>query len=194
MTQRSLDFGPHRETLLNLPPGLVFIPDFLTQEDEDRLLSFIRSVTAFGAVVMHGVPSRRRVKQFGLRYSFTGNRLSPAEPVPRDLQPLRDRIAGVAQVTPDRFAQVLLTDYSPGAGIGWHRDASPFGIVAGVSIGAECRMRFRNRADHRQAAMLPLTPRSLYLLTGEARTDWEHAIPPVNSQRFSITFRTLRSE
>jgi alkylated DNA repair dioxygenase AlkB len=89
---------------------------------------------------------------------------------------------------------VLVTDYSPGAGIGWHRDAPPFGIVAGISLGAEGRMRFRKRVDHRQTAALPLTAGSLYLLTGEARTDWEHMIPPVESQRFSITFRTLRKE
>jgi alkylated DNA repair dioxygenase AlkB len=36
-------------------------------------------------------------------------------------------------------------------------------------------------------------PRSAYLMTGLARTDWEHSIPPVGEHRYSITLRTLRS-
>jgi alkylated DNA repair dioxygenase AlkB len=36
-----------------------------------------------------------------------------------------------------------------------------------------------------------LQPRSIYILAGEARTDWEHSIPPLNALRYSITFRTL---
>jgi alkylated DNA repair dioxygenase AlkB len=35
-------------------------------------------------------------------------------------------------------------------------------------------------------------PRSGYLLAGEARTSWEHAIPAATGLRYSITFRTLR--
>ena len=37
-----------------------------------------------------------------------------------------------------------------------------------------------------------LEPRSAYVLTGPARTQWEHSIPPVKETRYSITFRTLR--
>jgi len=35
-------------------------------------------------------------------------------------------------------------------------------------------------------------PRSAYLLSGPARTTWEHSIPPVTSLRYSITFRNVR--
>ena len=64
-------------------------------------------------------------------------------------------------------------EYPLGAGIGWHRDALPFGIVAGISLGASRRMRFQ-RGE------------------GAARTDWQHTIPPVKEMRWSITFRTVR--
>ena len=40
-------------------------------------------------------------------------------------------------------------------------------------------------------ANLELAPRSAYLLSGEARHDWEHSIAPGERLRFSITFRTL---
>jgi len=37
-----------------------------------------------------------------------------------------------------------------------------------------------------------LPARSLYLLTGEVRREWEHSIVPTAVTRRSITFRTLR--
>ena len=38
---------------------------------------------------------------------------------------------------------------------------------------------------------LTAEPRSLYLLRGPSRTEWEHSIPAVDTLRYSITFRTL---
>jgi alkylated DNA repair dioxygenase AlkB len=35
-------------------------------------------------------------------------------------------------------------------------------------------------------------PRSLYMMDGEARSQWEHSIPPVEARRHSITFRTMK--
>src|SRR5205823_5561673 len=91
------------------------------------------------------------------------------------------------------FAEVLVTEYKPGAGIGWHRDAPPFGIVAGVSLGSPCRMRFRQiQPEAPRAVAVDLPARSIYLLTGSARKDWQHMIPPVPELRWSLTFRTLR--
>jgi alkylated DNA repair dioxygenase AlkB len=79
------------------------------------------------------------------------------------------------------------------AAIGWHRDAPPFGIVAGVSLGSACRFRLRRRIGDRWGrATIDLQPRSLYLLDGPARSEWQHSIPPVETLRYSLTFRTLR--
>jgi alkylated DNA repair dioxygenase AlkB len=36
-----------------------------------------------------------------------------------------------------------------------------------------------------------LEPRSIYILEGEARTAWEHSVPPVDALRYSLTFRTV---
>jgi hypothetical protein len=30
-------------------------------------------------------------------------------------------------------------------------------------------------------------------MDGESRSSWEHSIPPVEQQRYSITFRTMRA-
>jgi alkylated DNA repair dioxygenase AlkB len=109
------------------------------------------------------------------------------------LLPVRARLAGFAAVTPDELGEALVTEYAPGAGIGWHRDAPAFGIVAAVSLLASCRMRFRRgEVGNWETAELELEPRSAYLIAGEARSKWQHGIPPAKALRYSITFRTLR--
>jgi hypothetical protein len=67
------------------------------------------------------------------------------------------------------------------------------GRVAGVSLGAPCRMRFRpfppRRAD--PVLSLDLAPRSAYQLCGDVRWRWQHSVPATRALRYSITFRTL---
>jgi alkylated DNA repair dioxygenase AlkB len=177
----------------NLPEGFVLTPDFVEPEEERALIEFVRALQ-FGNVRMHGVTAKRRVAQFGWHYSFESYRLTQAAPLPEALQPVRERAAAVAHVEPGEFSETLVTEYPPGAGIGWHRDAPQFGIVAGISLGAACRMRFqRGEGLERMTAAAELPARSIYLLTGSARKEWQHMIPPVKGTRWSITFRTLRS-
>jgi alkylated DNA repair protein (DNA oxidative demethylase) len=180
--------------LKTLPEGLIVRMDFLSSGEEHDLLQFMAGI-AFGHARMHGVASKRRVAQFGWRYSFESYRLTIGAPIPAELLDLRQRTAAIAGVEAADFSEVLVTEYPPGAGIGWHRDAPHFGIVAGVSLGSACRMRFRNdRVRGRAAPQLELPARSLYLLTGSARKEWQHMIPPVRQPRWSITFRTVRHQ
>jgi alkylated DNA repair dioxygenase AlkB len=54
-------------------------------------------------------------------------------------------------------------------------------------------MRFRRgRPGAWETAEVTLDPRSGYVLAGDARTKWQHHVPPAKSERYSITFRTLR--
>ncbi|HEY6894144.1 MAG TPA: alpha-ketoglutarate-dependent dioxygenase AlkB, partial [Rhodanobacteraceae bacterium] len=88
----------------------------------------------------------------------------------------------------------LVTEYRPGAPIGWHRDKPAYGTVVGISLGSACRMRFRPwdmRHDRNAAVALELAPRSLYVMRDDIRWRWQHQIPPVKALRYSITFRTL---
>jgi alkylated DNA repair protein (DNA oxidative demethylase) len=175
-----------------LPEGFEYFPDFLSEAEERELLAAIANVE-FHEFAMKGVTAKRRVAQFGWHYSFQSFHISPADPPPKAFEPVRARVAAVARVEPEALSEVLVTEYKQGAGIGWHRDAPPFGIVAGISLGSPCRMRFRTASEeNRQTVAVQLDPRSLYLLTGSARTDWHHTIPPTKQLRYSITFRTLR--
>jgi alkylated DNA repair dioxygenase AlkB len=68
-----------------------------------------------------------------------------------------------------------------------------FGDVSGVSLLAGCRMRFRRgRPRAWETAEVALEPRSAYVLSGPARAQWQHHIPAVVKERWSMTFRTLR--
>jgi alkylated DNA repair dioxygenase AlkB len=103
-------------------------------------------------------------------------------------------MATLARVTADAFSEALVTEYQPGATIGWHRDAPPFGVVGGVSLASPCRFRFRRgRPGAWETCELTLPPRSAYVLDGPARGEWQHSIPPVQALRYSITFRTIRN-
>ena len=54
-------------------------------------------------------------------------------------------------------------------------------------------MRFqRGTGPDRETATIDLPSRSMYFLTGPARTQWQHSIPAVRHLRYSATFRTLR--
>lgn len=175
------------------PDGLAYRPDVLSEGEEAGLLSVLDGMS-FDQVEMRGQVARRTVRHFGYRYDFESWRLVPADPLPEPLAFVRERCAELAGVPAEALAETLLTRYPPGATIGWHRDAPTFGpTVIGVSLRAPCVLRFqRTVAGQRRVFELELAPRSMYALTGAARSAWQHSIPPVADLRYSITFRTVR--
>ena len=183
----------------DLPDGFVYQQEFISIQEEQALITSIEAIE-FAEIRMHGVVAKRRAAHFGHGYEYGSARLTSAAPIPEFLLPLRQRLAEFATRGAEEFAEVLVTEYPAGAGIGWHRDAPPFDIVVGVSLLSACTMRFRPwhagqwRAERRKSLAQPLEPRSVYILRGPSRTAWEHHIPLAPSRRFSITFRTLRAK
>jgi hypothetical protein len=101
-------------------------------------------------------------------------------------------LATMQSLPPADLQHVLLTEYRPGAAIGWHKDRSVFGDVIGISLLAPCTFRMRQKVGSRwRRASMPLAPRSGYLLRGPSRTEWEHSIPEVAGLRYSVTFRNM---
>ena len=175
-----------------LPEGLIYRSEFVTAEEEHALLHEM-SLLEFREFSMHGVTAKRRVLHFGLLYGYETWRLTEGPPIPEYLLPLRARCAELIGVAPEDLPEALVTEYRPGAGIGWHRDAPMFGTVVGVSLGGSCRMRFqRGKGEERETTEVLLEPRSVYVLSGPARTEWQHSIPATKEQRYSITLRTVR--
>ncbi|REC61015.1 hypothetical protein DRF65_18460 [Chryseobacterium pennae] len=100
------------------------------------------------------------------------------------------------------FDQVIINEYEPGQGISNHIDCvSCFeDIIISVSLLSSCVMQFSK--DREQQEIL-LQPRSLLLLSGEARYHWKHGIKAVKNdkwsdtiiprkRRISITFRKIK--
>lgn len=172
-------------------PGLTYRPDLITLAEEGALVERIR-VLEFAPFQFQGWEGKRRTVSYGWAYDFNDSRLREAPPIPEFLLPLRARAAALAGVAPAQFVHALVIEYDVGAGIGWHRDRPAFGVVAGISLVAPCTLRLRRREGKRfERVALELAPRSAYVLTGTVRHEWEHSIAPMQTLRYSVTFRTL---
>jgi alkylated DNA repair dioxygenase AlkB len=178
-----------------LPPGMVYHPGFLGPEEEQALIEEFRGLPLSEARYKTFI-AKRRIVSFGAGYDFATNVVPPAPPLPPFLVPLRQRVSHWMGVSAGELAQCTVAEYQPGTQLGWHRDVPHFGIVAGISLGAPCRMRLRPD-PHRKLAkehtlVLVLEPRSAYVLRDAARWHWQHAISPTKGLRYSVTFRTMR--
>lgn len=177
------------------PSGLTYRPALLGPPEESLLLERLLGLD-LEAVVMRGQPARRAVRHFGFAYAYESGDLEPTDPIPDYLEDLRAGCARLAGVEPPRLEQALVTRYPAGATIGWHRDSSAFGpVVVGVSLASNCVMRFQRRAagGERRVFEQALERRSGYLLAGAARSAWQHHIPAVPDERYSVTFRMVRA-
>ena len=171
--------------------GLEYREDFITRDQEAALIEQLHAMD-LAPFRFHGWTGNRKTQSYGWRYDFDDASFQPTEPIPQWLEPVRDKAAALAGVKPEEIAHALVARYDPGAGIGWHKDRSVFDRVVGVSLGSSATLRFRQRSGSGfRRFSLPVEPCSAYLLSGEARHDWEHRIIPGEELRFSITFRTF---
>jgi alkylated DNA repair dioxygenase AlkB len=177
-----------------LPDGFEYRPEFLSPEQEAELMDGFRSL-AFKEFEFHGYLGKRRVVSFGFHYDFGAGRGHAIDEIPDLLLPLRETAAAFAGIAAGELQHVLVAEYPPGAGIGWHRDRPVFKDVVGVSFGSSCRFRLRRRCGAGwERASLTVEPRSVYLLRGVVRTEWQHSIPPGERLRYSVTFRSMNAK
>jgi alkylated DNA repair dioxygenase AlkB len=177
----------------DFPQGLRYEAGFVTPRAETEAIGHIKALPLqpfqFGRF-----EGKRRVASFGFSYDYETRRLERAEPIPTWLHELVAAVEGFGGKG-TKIAQILCTEYDVGVGIGWHRDKAQFDRIFGLSLGSSCKFRFRRKVGAAwQRFTLEAEPRSLYLMTGEARGKWEHSIPAVESPRYSITFRTLSDD
>jgi alkylated DNA repair dioxygenase AlkB len=186
---------PAQAGLFDLQPaGLSQRPDFITGTEEVELLRHFAALS-FKPFAFQGWFGKRETVSFGWRYDFNDSRVHVAPPIPEFLLPFRTRAAEFAGLEPESFEQALVVRYDVGAGIGWHRDRPAFDKVVGISLGAPCDLRFRQRtARGFKRFTLHAAPRSAYLLTGEIRHEWEHSIVPMEALRYSVTFRNRTTD
>jgi alkylated DNA repair dioxygenase AlkB len=177
----------------HLPEGFRYVENLVSPDEESALIAHFADLPFKEFEFIAGYRGKRRVVSFGWRYDFNERNLQKADDFPAFLIGLRQKAAKLAELAPSALQQVLITEYAPGAGIGWHKDRPIFGKVVGVSLLFPCRFRMRRKSgDHWERATLIVAPRSGYLLSGVARNEWEHSIPPLEKLRYSVTFRNFK--
>lgn len=146
--------------------------------------------------IFHGYTANRKVASFGFDYSFTNRSLSKGKEIAASFSFIIHRVGEKLGISLEDFAELLVTEYPPGAVINWHRDAPPFDIIAGISLATDCTFRFRpqEKAKQNRASIISFTAErwSLYVMKDESRSEWQHSIAPVKHTRYSITLRTLK--
>jgi alkylated DNA repair dioxygenase AlkB len=177
-----------------LPEGFAYAPDFLSAQEEMELINIVSGME-LQTFVFQGFEAKRRFASFGMDYSFNQRKLNPGNPIPESFKWLVHKVIAYAGLPPDSIGELLVLEYPPGAMINWHRDAPPFDIIIGISLLTDCVFRLRPTDKSKQGRhaviSLPVKRRSIYVMRGPARTDWQHSTSPVKDTRYSITLRTL---
>ncbi len=106
--------------------------------------------------------------------------------------------------TPEVADQVIVNEYLPGQGISSHIDCEPCfkDTIVSLSLGSGCVMNLTKASDKTKKIPIWLEPRSLVVLSGEARSEWLHGIAArkwdewngqkhERKRRVSLTFRKV---
>lgn len=183
-----------------VPEGFIYRSNFISQAEEQELIREIQQLH-LAPFQYYQFTGKRRTVSFGWQYEFGNKEITTAPDMPGFLLPIRTRAATFFSMDPNDLVQTTIIEYSIGSPIGWHRDIPHFGIVVGISLGGACRMKFReqDRAQSKnlkrgEILSIELQPRSIYLMSGPSRENWQHSIAPVKELRYSIMLRNLRSK
>ena len=193
------------ETEARLENGLRYRPDFITADEEEALLVWIGALDLTHAKggAKGEYEAKRRHANFGWSYDFKREELIPGPPLPPFLGRFARRIEKWLDLPRGRVVEALVNEYTEGTGLGWHCDSESFEHVVGISLSGWVKMRFRPLVGHKpenkggqtsiKSTGVELEPRSVYLMAGPVRWDWQHSVAPARTLRYSITFRTLPS-
>ena len=178
--------------------GLRYIPDFISAQEQDFLLSQIDQQPWLNDL-------KRHVQHYGYKYDYK------ARAVGNDayLGALPDWLSSLCKklhddhISPSTPDQIIVNEYLPGQGISAHIDCVPCfaDTIASLSLGSPCVMEFSNPKIGEKKSIV-LEERSLIVLSGPARYEWQHAIPARKSdiingiktertRRVSLTFRNV---
>ncbi len=181
--------------------GLSYIPDFIDTQTEATLIQMID-------VQPWITELKRRVQHYGYRYDYKARNItldSRLGEIPVWLMPYCKKLLREAHFKqlPD---QVIINEYQAGQGISAHIDCVPcFGdTIASLSLGSPCLMDFTHNKTGEKAAHL-LETRSLLVMSGPTRSEWQHGIAQRKTDKFnggvitrgrriSLTFRNVMLE
>jgi alkylated DNA repair dioxygenase AlkB len=181
------------DSIVPVIPGLTYSPGFISAVEEGELIDAIEQEP-------WDESWDRRRQPYGASY---GRERRTRPPIPDWGLTLAAKVFASGKSRYE-FDQMLVNEYLPGQGIAMHCDYEPFDdTVASISLLSACVMEFRRLEDSRRASLL-LEARSLLVLVGEARYEWQHGIARRKNDRWqgelfprrrrlSVTLRRLKT-
>ena len=175
-------------------PGLRYVQDFLTEDEETNLVREIDGSDWSSEL-------KRRVQHHGWRYDYKAREIDRSMhlgPLPLWADELARRLVdgGFVRQRPD---QVIVNEYECAQGISPHVDSPSFADgIATISLLESWEMVFRETGSRRMVRQV-LERRSVAIMEGDARYRWTHEIPQRKTEpgrvrrgrRISLTFRKV---
>ena len=171
---------------------LDYLPNFIARDEQSVLIELIDQQPWLSDL-------KRRAQHYGYKYDYKARTITPDS----YLGALPEWLQSIAKKLPFTPDQAIVNEYLPGQGTSAHVDCEPCfsNTIASLSLGSAATMQF-TKDNHKKE--IYLDPRSLIILSGEARYKWTHAIPARKSdtvngikipreRRVSITFRKVKS-
>lgn len=163
--------------------GLSILPDFISDEEENILLTHI------GAIEQKILPKgRSKIIRFGSSLPY--DNFVKSETIPDFLLRIAQKLVEEKLVDemPD---SISINEYRPGGFIPRHIDSRESGeVITVLSLLSDTEMLFQKRNEKFTIA---LPRKSLVQMRGESRWKWEHSIPKVDNLRYSIVFRNSKA-
>jgi alkylated DNA repair dioxygenase AlkB len=176
--------------------GLLYIPDFITIDEEDNLLKYCYDCKEH----QWNTALKRRTIHFGHEYNYKASNINKTVDIPPIFQSIIDKIH-LKNLSELDFDQIIVNEYTPGQGIAAHIDHTTHfdNTIISLSCGSHCEMVFAEKTNPSNIFKIMLEPRSIVILTDDARYKWTHSIPHRKSDngrkrttRVSFTFRKTK--
>lgn len=182
---------------MNYIRGLKITDNFITNQYEQQLITNIKREPWDNSL-------KRRTQHYGYKYNYKVSNISREDHLglfPDWLQELTNYIIRKANIREPN--QVIINEYKPGQGIGYHVDhIEAFDEhICSLSLGSDILMNYKSH-NGLTVIEMPLYRRSFLEMTDDARYQWKHGIMPHKNDtvngiaiprgtRYSITFRKL---
>jgi len=167
---KALEWAARLENMTHVeaPPGLIYIPNFTTEKEEEQLLAWANTLNWD-----HEVSTRDTI-QFGHHFNYHTREITKGRPW-GNLDTLKDKLA--PHMMGRTIDECLVNRIRPPNGHGAHIDHEAFDEpVAIIGTHGEVNFVFHHR-DGRRFHVIRSQRRSLLLITGEAHYHWYHSIP-----------------
>jgi len=182
-------------------PGLFYFKNVIHPDLLESITEFLDTTDDWFSVGTS--KNSRQVAHYGFKYNYVSGDVSEKAPeFPECFRDLRNVIRWTGVVPePMKLDQCLVNRYLPGQGIAAHTDTIKYNdYICCFTFGSGAEMEFSR--DGFDAVTLFTTPGSLYVMSGESRYKWKHAMRARKSDvvdsvkrergvRTSVTFRSV---